>query len=453
MKMDQSVCTFLVLLLIVFFNEITIASQKKPIWISERPVENEYYIGIGAADKGNGNLDYRQIAKENALQDLSSEINVNITSQVIVDLMETSDNVVEDLKAQIRSSTKANLEGYELVDNWEDDSQYWVYYRLSKELYKKYRIARIDKASALGLNLFTKAREKENEKDPAAAMGLYIQAMQTIEEFIGEPIKKEYAGSTIYLQNELFNSLQSLLSNITLTVEQGQVKGTVGRALKDPIRTTAKYVDETPVANLPLSVEFVKGGGDLISPVRTGIDGVANSRVTNISSADELQIINIKVMVASEVTQNEYPLIYNLIKNMNTPSARVILNVTGITCFMEVSETIMGEKPSILYIEPKLKKALTDQGFLFTDSIANANILIKVEAVAREGAQVYNLFSSFADMSISVTNIETGQEVYKNSFSGLKGIQLDYQKAGIEALKSAGKKVDEISSELISKLQ
>ena len=158
-------------------------------------------------------------------------------------------------------------------------------------------------------------------------------------------------------------------------------------------------------------------------------------------------------MVASEVTQNEYPLIYNLIKNMNTPSARVILNVTGITCFMEVSETIMGEKPSILYIEPKLKKALTDQGFLFTDSIANANILIKVEAVAREGAQVYNLFSSFADMSISVTNIETGQEVYKNSFSGLKGIQLDYQKAGIEALKSAGKKVDEISSELISKLQ
>ncbi len=453
MKIYQSVCTCLVFLLIVFFSETTVASQKKPLWISERPVANDYYIGIGAADKENGSIDYRQIAKESALQDLSSEINVNITSQVVVDLMETSDRVEEELKAQIRSSTKANLEGYELVDNWEDDSQYWVYYRLSKELYKKNRKARIDKASSLGLNLFSKAKEKENENDPAAAMGLYIQAMQTIEEFIGEPIKKEYAGSTIYLQNELFNSLQSLLSNITLTVKEGQVKGTVGRALKDPIRITANYIDETPVTNLPISVEFVKGGGDLISPVRTSTDGVANSRVTNISSPDELQIINIKVMIASEVTHNEYPLIYNLIKNMNTPSTRVIINVTGIICYMEVSETIMGEKPSILYIEPKLKKVLTDRGFAFTDSIADADILIKVEVVAREGAQVYNLFSSFADMAISVTDLETGQEVYKNSFSDLKGIQLDYQKAGIEALKSAGKKVDEISSELVSKLQ
>lgn len=453
MKIYQSVCTFLVFLLIVLFSETIDASQKKPRWISEHPVANDYYIGIGAADKGNSDLDYRQIAKESALQDLSSEINVNITSQVVVDLMETSDHVEEELKAQIRSSTKAKLEGYELVDNWEDDSQYWVYYRLSKELYKKNRKARIDRASSLGLNLFIKAREKENENDPAAAMGLYIQAMQTIEEFIGEPIKKEYAGSTIYLQNELFNSLQSLLSNITLTVKQGQVKGTVGRALKDPIRITANNVDKKPVANLSLSVEFVKGSGDLISPVRTGTDGVANSRVTNISSPDELQIINIKVMMASEVTQNEYPLIYKLIKNMNTPSARVIINITGIICFMEVSETIMGEKPAILYIEPKLKKVLTDRGFAFTDSIADADILIKVEAVAREGAQIYNLFSSFADMSISVTNLETGQEVYKNSFSDLKGIQLDYQKAGIEALKNAGKKVDEISSELVSKLQ
>ena len=453
MKMYQSINTFFIFLLIVFFNETTIASQKKPIWISERPVQNDYYIGIGAADKGDGNLDYRQIAKENALQDLSSEITVNISSQVIVNMMESSDAFEEELKSQIRSTTQANLQGYELVDNWENDNQYWVYYRLSKELYTKNRKARIDKASSLGLNLYTKAKEKENEKDLTAALGLYVQAMQTIEEFISEPIKKEYAGSTIYLQNELFNSLQSLMSNITLKVEQGQVKGTVGRALKDPIRITANFIDGSLVANLPLLAEFVKGGGDIISQVRTGMDGVANSRVTNISSPDKLQIINIRVMVASEVTQKEFPLVYNLIKNMNTPSARVIVNVAGITCFMEVSETIMGEKPAILYVEPKLKKALTDQGFSFSDSMADADILIIVEAVAREGAQVYNLFSSFADMSISVTNLETGQEVYKNSFTGIKGIQLDYNKAGIEALKSAGKKVDEVSSELILKLQ
>jgi hypothetical protein len=319
-------------------------------------------------------------------------------------------------------------------------------------LYAKNRKDRIDKAASLGLNLFSKAKEKEKEKDPAAALGLYVQAMQTIEEFISEPIKMEYAGSTIYLQNELFNNLQTLLSTITIKVEKGQVNGTVGRSLKEPLGISATCFDGMPAANLPLSVQFVKGSGDLISQVRTGANGIANSRVTNISSPLKLQIINVKVFVASEVTQNEYPLIYKLINNMNVPSARIIINVAGITCFMDATESIMGEEPVILYVEPKLKKVLTDQGFSFTDDIADADILIKLEAVAREGAQVYNLYSSFADLSISVTNLETRQEVYKNSFSGIKGIQLDYNKAGIEALKSAGKKVDEISSELISKL-
>lgn len=437
----------------VFLSVMNVSAQKKPVWISDRPVQNEYYIGIGAADKGEGNLDYRQIAKENALQDLSSEITVNISSQVVVSMMETSDAFEEELKSQIQSSTQANLEGYELVDNWEDENQYWVYYRLSKSLYSKNRKARIDKATSLGLNLFTKAKQKEKDKDPAAAIQLYVQAMQHIEEFISEPIKTEYAGSTIYLQNELFNNLQSLLSNISLETEEGQFAGTVGRALKNPLSVRAIDTKGIPIANLPLVVKFVKGNGDLIPEIRTDSNGMANSRITNIKSTLNLQIINISVLIASEVTRNEYPLIYRILNDMNVPSTRIIINVAGITCFMEASETVMGSNPEINYVEPKLKKVLTDKGFSFSESAASADILIKMEVVARKGAQVYNLYSSFADLSISVTNLGSGQEVYKNSFSGIKGIQLDYEKAGIEALKNAGKKIDEITSELISKLR
>ena len=443
----------IVSILMIFFTELSVSAQSKPAWINERPVQNDYYIGIGAADKGNGSLDYRQIAKENALQDLSSEITVNISSQVVVNLIESSSQVEEDLKSQIRSTTKANLEGYELVDSWENENQYWVYYRLSKALYVKNHKARIDKATTLGLNLFTKAKEKEKAGDAAAALGLYVQALQTIEEFIGEPIKTEFEGTTIYLQNELFNGLQSLLGSITLEAQPGQLNGTVGRALKDPLTVKAAYSNGTPISNLPLSVKFVTGAGDLIPEVKTNSDGIAASRVTNLASAAKLKIISVEVMIASEVTRNEYPLIYRLLNNINAPSTRIILNVAGIKCYMDVHESVIGEKPAMYYVEPKLKKALTDRGFSFTDSIGNADILIKMEAVAREGAQIYTLYSSFADLSISVTNLESGQEVYKNSFSGIKGIQLDYKKAGIEALKNAGKKVDEISSELISKLR
>ncbi|MEJ2055224.1 MAG: LPP20 family lipoprotein, partial [Calditrichaceae bacterium] len=162
-----------------------------------------------------GNLDYRQIAKENALQDLASEITVNISSEIVVKMMETSDNLEEDLKSQIRATTKANLEGYEQVDNWEDNDFYWVYYRLSRDTYAKNKKERINKARSLGMNLLEQGMEKEKAEDPAAALGYYVQALQAVEEFIGEPIKTEFAGSTIYLQNEIFNknSITKLKNN------------------------------------------------------------------------------------------------------------------------------------------------------------------------------------------------------------------------------------------------
>ena len=85
---------------------------KKPAWLEQRPVTPFYYIGIGSAAKEGSEADYRQKAKDNALQDLSSEIQVNISSEFIHGLTEKSGIVEEDIKSQVRSSTKAFLEGY-----------------------------------------------------------------------------------------------------------------------------------------------------------------------------------------------------------------------------------------------------------------------------------------------------------------------------------------------------
>ena len=39
-----------------------------------------------------------------------------------------------------------------------------------------------------------------------------------------------------------------------------------------------------------------------------------------------------------------------------------------------------------------------------------------------------------------------------DSMNGIKGIQLDYNKASIEALKNAGKKIEELVPDLIAKV-
>jgi len=45
-----------------------------PAWVKQYPVSESHYIGIGIADRSSHPQDYIQIAQQNALQNLSSQI-------------------------------------------------------------------------------------------------------------------------------------------------------------------------------------------------------------------------------------------------------------------------------------------------------------------------------------------------------------------------------------------
>ena len=47
-----------------------------PAWVKEYPVSDSHYIGIGIADRSTHPQDYIQVAQQNALQNLSSQIKV-----------------------------------------------------------------------------------------------------------------------------------------------------------------------------------------------------------------------------------------------------------------------------------------------------------------------------------------------------------------------------------------
>ena len=47
-----------------------------PNWVKEYPVSESHYIGIGIADRSTHPQDYIQVAQQNALQNLSSQIKV-----------------------------------------------------------------------------------------------------------------------------------------------------------------------------------------------------------------------------------------------------------------------------------------------------------------------------------------------------------------------------------------
>ena len=104
---------------------------------------------------------------------------------------------------------------------------------------------------------------------------------------------------------------------------------------------------------------------------------------------------------------------------------------------------------SIKIIEPKIKKYLSDKGFSFTDDIANADAMISINAESRKGSEMYGQYVAFVDATISVTDMNSGEEIYKNSLQNKKGIQLSFEKAGIKAYQDVTK---EISSNIIPEI-
>lgn len=448
--------TFFILSICLFQTSL-FAQSKKPSWIEQRPVTPFYYIGIGSAPKEGAEADYRQAAKDNALQDLSSEIQVNISSDFIHNLTEKSGIVEEDVKSQVRSSTKAFLEGYEAVGAWEDANTYWVYYRLSKDVYKKKRAERRESALKLAMDLYKKARQKADAFDPAAALRMYVQAVGAIQQFLAEPLNVKINGKNVILQNEVFNALQEVLARLNLSGTPARLSAKSSQPLKEPLTVTAVFTDKSGTAHkvrgLPLDFSFVRGKGTLVNYLETNAQGMARCQVSRVASGDKLQIIQARIAIAKMQPENFSALAQNIINNLSLPQVRFILNVSGLTVFVDASEQNLGKKVDLLIVEPRLKTAMADKGFTFTDDISKADILIDLKVASRKGAQVYNLYSAFADANISVTDLRTGSEIYKKALSNIKGIQLNFKKAGTKALQSVGDKMEQLLPEIIKPLQ
>jgi len=438
---------FQILLLMCLFSQINLLHAKKaPDWVTNRPIDNEFYIGIGHASKVKGSNDHIERATSEALKNLASEITVNISGEVVSSMIEKSGILEEELKSKIRSTTEAELEGYELVEQWQDRKEYWIYYRLSKIKYQLAREEKINKAVSLALDLFSQAKKSEQNREYDKALLLFLQSLKPIEKYIGETLETNYLGQSIYLNNEIYISIQNILSNIELKPLKNNIKAKRNQSVKQPIKITAFYLDteQVPIPNLPILFGFKRGEGDLIKNMKTNMNGIASCRISKVTSSEKMQILNAELDISKLINQDSTSFVYqNILKTFPIPSTRIILNVTGLLIFIESEEINLGKELSVLHIEPKIKESFAEKGFSFTDDMAGADIYITIKARSREGSEMFGMYSTFVDVSVSALEMSSGEEIYKNVFNNVTGQGLNAEKAGLKAFENAAGKISE----------
>lgn len=406
----------------------------KPSWLKSTPYRAGYYTGIGHSVK-DGSNNYIQSAKKSALEDLVSQIKVNVSSTSVLKQFEVDRKLTERYEQIIQTTAVDEIEDFELVDAWEDGVNYWVYYQLSMSRYRQIKEEQKQNATILATDYFQKAKAAEDKQQWMLSMSYYFQAFRSIEKYLGEAIRVTVYNKEVLLINEIYASLQGILSKINLRVDPAGI--TLNRRVNQNGQTVSAIVTygdvRQPVVDLPLVAKFEKGAGDIFPSYTTDRTGRAIILMTKIDSKELEQTVRVSVDVEAISGTGNSPILQLIANTLNVPGDQVILRVQRPIVFLTSEERSLGRKKTNDQISNKLRNLLAKNGFEFTHDKGKADLWFDVKADSEEGSVSGSIYVTYLTSVIKVFAVRQGIEIYATTLDRVKGYGLDYDKSSIDA--------------------
>ncbi|MCF7807516.1 MAG: LPP20 family lipoprotein [Candidatus Marinimicrobia bacterium] len=430
------------------------SSGPKPSWLIQRPVDSNYYTGIGSAANTGNASEAQKSAQDLALADIASQISVKVTSDIVTTIIESGAMTADEYMATARSQAVADLEGHELVDTWSDARNHYAYYRLSKAKYAAIQAQKRAEALALATDFYAKSQTAHGLGDFDAELKALLQAFTPLIPYLNEALNANVNGEPVIISNEINQSLFQILSDIKVTPNTSTIKAKLGQAIRDQIRIQVRDTNGKALANVPLSLTFAKGAGELTRTIQTDENGVADLPLIHLTAADKLQILSIRIDPDQLIPEGTSPIVTGLVNSVPKVATQIMIEVTNPTIFLSTSEIYNGKPMAQPRIEPQLKNHFIENGFHFVDGPAQADWFMELQATATPGTEYSGLYTVFSDVSVSVRDRTSAKEIYKNSISRVKGIDLNYAAAANKSLSNAaGKLTEDILPQILASLK
>ena len=235
----------------------------RPAWMDNRPVNGNYFYGIGSALKKGSADRYRNEAREKALSEIAGLINSKISSDMVLYKVEDRFGVREMLQNRVKSQSNEFLEGYEFVDAYEDEIRYYSFYRLSKQVFEEAKQQR-KKIAADGAWLkYQQAVNHLHARNYLMAYSFFVQAIEGIKDYLQEGvIINTPQGYSVDLGNGSLTYLDEIISGLRIKSNFNSLSIT-GEAPEEDLVFTITDKNNDPVANMP--VKFVYTGAYLLT--------------------------------------------------------------------------------------------------------------------------------------------------------------------------------------------
>ncbi|WP_439184358.1 LPP20 family lipoprotein [Carboxylicivirga taeanensis] len=243
--------------------EAELLELSKPEWLKNRPMSSTYFYGIGISPKVGGAVFYEGKAKEKALADLSQQISTKISSEQNLYRMEDNSGVYEYYQSRVKAQSQQFLEGYELLDSWEDLTNYYTFYRLSKSEFYARKKQRKAEALQLSLQKYELAQAAQQQKDFILALEQYAAAIDAISDYLNEQTTIETAQGSIDLFEAEKEAMCDIINGFQIDCQTSTMHSLANTNIAEGKTSLIVKCENMTAHNIP--VRFNYSGGFLVA--------------------------------------------------------------------------------------------------------------------------------------------------------------------------------------------
>lgn len=406
------------LLFVFWMIGMYVNAQNVPDWVKQHPVNEFGYAGVGMArisEKG-----YVNKAKERALADLASEINIQISSSSLLNTIEDNGAVKELYAETILSTVQADMEKYRMVDSWQSGEEYWVYYELNRSDYEEYMEARRQKAIKDGFDFWYRGSSMIEQGDMVSGIDLLIKAWEVVQPVIHLELRCSYNGKTVNLGTEVYASLVGVFNGVTLSVSPSVINGQAFQGIKDPVNVRVLRNDR-PLKNMVLQARFLSGEGDISSPAPTDEHGTSSFYIRNITSKQSQQEIRVSLVLDSfkALSKGKYAVLFEKAFAM-MPEATVTVNLET----KRLTAYIQANNNELRTLATSIRSMLTNNYFDVVETSGQADVVVILENSLKKGASIpgelYNMIEYFSTLSVRILNNRTDAVLLNYSLNDVR---------------------------------
>jgi len=429
---------------------LSCSNHPEPEWISNQPHAENYWFGIGSVEKPYYGSDIREEARSKALSEIASQISVDVSGSFEQVITENNFDLDEFAKSVVKTRVENNLPNIEIMEAYESKNRYFLLARLSQKTYyetieKKRRNA---VKTALGL------LEKTESGFTVQSFTSLKEAMLEISPYLDVPIKEEYpqgSGKFVNLYSYIKLLTHTLVNRISIVPEKKETEIKLG--LSRDVHLTVQIIDnqtKAPLINVPVLCNVSEN--NLAGVVLSDGNGNCTFSLPALNGKTAIQYMNYEVAIVELLGKSP------LFDNLPHIQVQSIIKVMPPNLLVQIKEYNLGKETGNPYIAPVIMEFFAAQFSANFVESNNADFIIKGNVNTRSVSDKpndYGIYQTFADATISISRVATGEKIIEKSFNKIQGSDFNSQmESANQALKKLSEKITkEFLPEILEILQ